>query len=86
MHNLFLGSSKIIFELCNRNGIVRKETMEEIQRHLSLFSVPAGVGALPGRIRSNYGGFTAKQWNNWIILYTYSSTKSLVPRNHMRCW
>ena len=31
-----------------------RESMEEIERHTSLFSVPAGVGRLPGRIGSNY--------------------------------
>ena len=55
--------------------------MEEIERHTSLFSVPAGVG----RIGSNYGGFTAEQWNNWILIYSTLPLKGLLPSNHMGC-
>jgi hypothetical protein len=80
MHNLFLGTCKQLFELWLGNGVLTKEHLEEIERCISLFKVPAGVGRLPGRIGSRYGGFTAKQWKNWILVY---SVVGLLSSNYM---
>ena len=67
MQNMVLGTCKRICELWLANGLLN---IEEVEHRISLFKVPAGVGRLPGCIGSRYGGFTAQQWNNWILLYS----------------
>ena len=57
-----------------------------IEKRIDLFTVPAVVGRLPSRIGSQYGGFTAKQWKNWILLYSAVALKGLLPSDDMRCW
>jgi len=86
MHNLFLGTGKHMFELWVERGTLTKSDITEIESHISLFKVPAGVGRLPGRIGSHYGGFTADQWKNWILLYSASVLKGLLPSDEMGCW
>ena len=51
--------------------------------HLSCASY---VGRLPAQISSNYGGFTAKQWKNWILIYSPLVLKGLLPTEHLGCW
>ena len=41
---------------------------------------------LPAQISSNYGGFTAKQWKNWILIYSPVVLKGLLPNEHLGCW
>lgn len=86
MHNLFLGTGKHMFELWIERGTLSKSDITEIERRISLFKVPAGVGRLPGRIGSRYGGFTADQWKNWILLYSATVLKGLLPSSDMGCW
>ena len=45
-----------------------------------------GDGRLPARIGSCYGGFTAKQWKNWILIYSVVAMKGMLPNDHMGCW
>lgn len=78
MHNC-----KRMFELWLANSFL---DIEELQHRISLFKVPAGVGRLPGRIGSRYGGFTAKQWKNWILLYSVVALKGMLPNDHMGYW
>ena len=75
-----------MFELWTGNGILTKESMEEIESRISRFKTPAGTGRLPGRIGSCYGGFTANQWKNWILIYSVVALKGLLPSSHMGCW
>ena len=44
------------------------------------------MGRLPGWVGSRYGGFTAKQWKNWVLLYSAVALKGLIPSNDMGCW
>ena len=78
--------SKSVFDFWVKNGILSKGDIEEIENRVSLFKVPTGVGRLPGRIGSRYGGFTANQWKNWILLYSPVVLKGLLPTNDMGCW
>lgn len=38
--------------------------------------IPAGIGRLPTRISSHHG---AKQWKNWILIYSVVALKGLLP-------
>lgn len=43
--------------------------------------VPTGVGWIPGCIGSQYGGFTANPWKNWVLVYSSVVLKGLLPTN-----
>ena len=41
---------------------------------------------MPHKIASDYGGYTASQWKNWILIYSMFCLKDLLPETHLRCW
>lgn len=83
MHNLFLGTAKKMFKLWVETGILTPQNMVEIEDKVICFKVPPDVGRIPHRISSNYGGFTASQWRNWI---TPVVLKGILPQHHFGCW
>ena len=68
------------------NNLLTKQGLEEIENHIASFKVPSDVGRLPAQISSNYGAFIAKQWKNWILIYSPVVLKGLLPSEHMGCW
>ena len=86
MHNLFLGTGKNTFKLWLSKDYICKEQLEEIERRIRAFNVPSSIGRLPINISSNHGGFTASQWQSWIILYSPVVLKGILPINHYQCW
>ena len=86
MHNLFLGTAKTIFHLWLDKGILSKESITQIERKIALFEVPEGIGRLPGRIGSQYSAYTAKQWKNWILVYSAVVLKGFLPSEDLSCW
>ncbi len=86
MHNLFLGTGKYMFKLWIEKGLLTNQKLKEVETRVSLFQIPSGVGRLQGRISSQYGGFTANQWRNWIMMYSPVVLKGLLPTEYMGCW
>ena len=70
MHNLFLGTAKHVFKQWVKNNLLTKKGLKALEEHIHLFDVGTGVGRLPHRIASNYGGYTASQWKNWTLIYS----------------
>lgn len=86
MHNLFLGTGKRIFKLWLSRNMISKEDLEVIERRIRSFTVPRCVGRLPTNIVSNYGGYTASQWQSWILYYSVVLLKGILPNSHFQCW
>ena len=86
MHNLFLGTAKHVFKLWVKNNLLTKKDLKALEERIHLFDVGTGVGRLPHRIASNYGGYTASQWKNWTLIYSMFCLKDLLPESHLRCW
>ena len=86
MHNLFLGTARTMFQLWLDRNILSKEDIVELESRIRLLQTPEGIGRLPGHIGSQYGGYTAKQWKNWILIYSAVALKGLLPSNHLSCW
>ena len=72
MHNLFLGTAKYVMkQLWIEKRIVSLQQLKLIQKELILILLqPAGIRQIPQKITTAFGGFTAEQWKNWIILYS----------------
>lgn len=48
--------------------------------------VPPNVGRIPHKINSNFSGFTADQWKNWICMYSVLCLKDTLRSDHYECW
>jgi len=87
MHNLFLGTAKCVMKkLWLKNNIITGQDMNVIQARVDSFVPPTGIGRIPRKIATSFGGFTAEQWKNWVILYSMFALKDLLPHNHYLCW
>ena len=79
LQNMHLRCGLILIYLTNRK-------MEEIEKKIKSFIIPADCGRLPSNISSSYGSFTASQWRNWITIYSPVVLKGILPNEHLRCW
>ena len=86
MHNLFLGTAKKMFKIWCENDILTKEKLREVQERIETVEAPSDLGRLPGNITSNYGGFTASQWKNWVLYYSLFALEGVLGEEHINCW
>ena len=86
MHNLLLGTGKYLMKLWKERGILTEENFETIQAKVNDMQVPANIGRIPHKISSNFSGFTADQWKNWICIYSMVCLKNILPVEQYECW
>ena len=86
MHNLFLGTAKRVFSKWIESDIITKAGLETIQTRINEISSLSDIGRLPGNIKSNYGGYTAAQWKNFVLLFSMYSLKDVLPVQHLHYW
>ena len=86
MHNLYLGTGKHLFKLWIALGLLSSEQLIELEERIRSFHLPPDVGRLPSNISSNYGGYTASQWHNWITIYSAVVLKGILVEEHLLCW
>ena len=71
MHTLFLGTGKHMMEVwLAKHQLISRKTLDKLEILISEFTIPEGIGHLPTKITSHFGGFTADQWRNWITIYS----------------
>lgn len=46
--------------------------------------VPSDIGRIPRKIASSFGGFTAEQWKNWVIVYSMFTLRGILPQEHYK--
>ena len=86
MHNLFLGTAKRVFSKWIENEIIKKEGLDTIHTRINEISTLSDIGRLPGNIKSNYGGYTAAQWKNFVLLFSMYSLVGVLPQQHLHYW
>ena len=87
MHNLFLGTAKrLMKKIWIENDIITKDKMKVIQTRVDSIRVPSDIGRIPRKIASSFGGFTAEQWKNWVIVYSMFALRGILPQAHYSCW
>src|ERR1051325_8798838 len=72
MHCLFLGIAKwIVKRLWIEQGILTPNILDEVQKKINKFSIPADVGRIPGKLNCGEGfsNFTADQWRIFFTIY-----------------
>ena len=64
MHNLFLGTGKQVMDmwLNHPSNLLNGQKLGLIQGAIHNFIILDGIGRLPNKITSHFGGFTADQW------------------------
>ena len=86
MHNLFLGSAKRFMSVLFDTGMVTKAQCPTIQKIVTAFTVPDGVGRILWKVQSNFSGLTAEQWKNWTTIYSIIALKQVVSDEVLECW
>ena len=89
MHNLFLGSAKHTMKdlwLDSTSGVLTKSKLLDMQKRVDEFYVPPDCGRIPGKLESNFSGFTANQYKNWVVLYSIPVMYGHVETIHLECW
>lgn len=85
MHNLFMGTGKHAVAVWVEKGLLSRRKMNVLERQMKTFSIPNGMGRVPCTL-SNFSGFTANQWKNWILVYSSIVLKTVLPEPDYNCW
>ena len=86
MHNLFLGTSKKIFNLWLELGLLNSNSLKTIKEMIQNVKLPADVGRIPSNIESNHSRFTAEEWKNWTLYYSPFVLRNVLPDKDYKCW
>ena len=66
MHNIFLGSAKLMISLWKEHSIITPSHFDAVQTIVDRFITPSDVGRIPYKISSGFSSFTADQWKNFV--------------------
>ena len=86
MHNLFLGTGKHMMEVWLGGDFLSRRNLDDMERLVSQFIIPEGIGRVPSKISNHFGGFTADQWKNWITIYSSVLLWQQLDSQHWNCW
>ena len=86
MHNLFLGTGKHMMEVWLADEFLSRRMLDDMERLVSQFIIPKGIGRVPSKISNHFGGFTADQWKNWITIYSSVLLWQQLDSQHWNCW
>ena len=78
MHNILLGSAKLLTTIMKDNGVLPLSKFCAIQASVAKFITPADIGRIPHKIASNFSSFTADQWKNWTLIYSIIILKPII--------
>ena len=86
MHNILLGSAKLLTTIWKDNGVLPGSEFNAIQESVDKFVTPADIGRIPHKIASNFSSFTADQWKNWTLIYSIIILKPIISSRNYECW
>ena len=87
MHNLFLGTAKTMLkDVWLPRGIITHKQLDSMEVQVNSVIVPPNIGRISHKIASACSEFTAKQWMNWITIYSLFALWDILPTVHYRCW
>jgi hypothetical protein len=88
MHNLYLGTAKHMFKniWCGETPLLSTRNLETIQERVDNMITPQDIGRIPGKITTNFSGFTADQWQSWVVVYSLYALQGILPEKHLHCW
>ena len=86
MHNLFLGTAKHMLNIWVEHNLLSHAQFQQVQECVDSFIVPPDVGRMPHKIQSGFSGFTADQFKNWIMIFSFPALFEILTNEHLECW
>ena len=86
MHNMYLGTAKHMIKVWKDSGLLHQEHLPVIQQKLDEMNVPYGVGRIPYKVCSKFGGLTGDQWLNWTYLYSLYALHGILSLRDIDFW
>ncbi len=68
------------------SNLLNGQKLGLIEGTIHSFIIPDGIGRLPNKITSHFGGFTADQWRSWITIYSSVLLWHVIDAEHWKCW
>ncbi|CAC5403245.1 unnamed protein product [Mytilus coruscus] len=69
IHNLYQGTAKKLIKIWLELKILLPEDLKTVQERVDSVNAASNIGAIPRKISSSFGGFTAEQWKNWTNVF-----------------
>lgn len=86
MHNLLLATAKHMMKNVWLEVLIDRNKLKDIEARVHNVTSPNNIGRIPRKISSSFGGFTADQWKNWVILFSMYALHGILPYEHYKCW
>ena len=86
MHNLFMGTAKLMIKIWKELKFIDRNAQEKMQEKANQFVVPSSIGKLPKKIVTGFDGFTADEYKNWVILFSLYCIHGCIPAKHDACF
>ncbi|XP_071143344.1 uncharacterized protein [Mytilus edulis] len=86
MHNLYQGTAKKLIKIWLELKILLPEELKTVQERVDSVNAASNIGAIPRKISSSFGGFTAEQWKNWTNVFSIFSLKDVLPNADLDIW
>lgn len=86
MHNLFQGTAKKMMKLWLGLKVIHPEQLVTIQERVDSVDAASNIGAIPRKIASSFGGFTAEQWKNWTNFFSIFALVDILPKTDLDVW
>jgi len=86
MHNLFQSTAKKMIKLWLNLKVLHADQLKLIQYKIDSVDAASNIGAIPRKNSSSFGGFTAKQWKNWTLVFSIFALKDILPNSDLEIW
>ena len=70
MHNLFLGTPKVMIAIWRSIGVFSDDSLKAMQSIIDGVVIPTDMGRIPRKIASGFDSFTADEWRNWVTVFS----------------
>lgn len=66
--------------------VLHSDQLVLIQEKVDSVDAASNIGAIPRKIASSFGGFTAEQWKNWTIFFSIFALADILPKTDLDVW
>lgn len=63
--------------------VLHSDQLVLIQEKVDSVDAASNIGAIPRKIASSFGGFTAEQWKNWTIFFSIFALADILPKTDL---
>lgn len=66
--------------------VLHSDQLVLIQEKVDSVDAASNTGAIPRKIASSFGGFTAEQWKNWTMFFSIFALADILPKTDLDVW